>query len=189
MQSCNSMGFTSADSTPTLPNTTNTVESITNAELSTSTPPFITETATAVHPPATFYPSDISPEYFDGVVAITQYYTFLGHNLHEEAFQILSQSAKIRARGAEEYVSVTKTNFKRVEIISVQPYFIAIEQQGGQPKTDPDGKWRFAVQIRAWGEGNMSGSRVNGEKQDLFLELILEEGFLKIDKFATAPFP
>jgi len=182
------MGITSADSTPPLPKTTNTVESITKAELSTPTPTYITHTAIAVHPSATFFPSDINHEYFDGVVAITQYYTFLGHNLHEEAFQILSQSAKTRARRTEDYLSVTKSNFKRVEIISVQPYFIAVEQQGGRPKTDPDGKWRFAVQIRAWGDGNMSGSRVNGEKQDLFLELILEEGFLKIDQFSTAPF-
>lgn len=80
-------------------------------------------------------------------------------------------------------------NFKSVEIVSIIPYYIFIKEQGGRVRQDPENIARFAVQIRAWGEGNMSGSIPNGELQDLNLELVKENGGWKINAFATAPFP
>jgi hypothetical protein len=131
---------------------------------------------------------DIDPTYFDGIIVITQYYTFLGHGLYEEAYRLLSASAQ-RPRSLEDYVRRAKLNFKAVEIVTILPYFVAVRQQGGQVNPDPIDKNRFAVQIRAWGEGNMSGSRQNGELQDLFLGLVQEDDVWKIDSFATAPLP
>ena len=85
----------------------------------------------------------------------------------------------------DEYVEDTRLAFKTVEIFSIQPYFAAVKEQGGQITPDPSNKKRFVVQIRAWGEGNMSGSVMNGTLQTLFLTLVLEDGRWKIDSFAT----
>ncbi len=132
--------------------------------------------------------TDINPDYFDGVIVITQYYTFLGNGLYEQAYRLLSASAH-NASSLEDYIEMASHAFKAVEIDSILPYYIAVEQQGGQATPDPGNKIRFAVQIRSWGDGNASGSQPNGVLQDLFLGLILEDGMWKIDSFATAPLP
>jgi hypothetical protein len=118
----------------------------------------------------------IDTGYYEGIVVITQYYTFLGHGLYEEAYLLLSTSARGHSGSLDDYVSMAKLSFKTVEIVTIQPYYEAVRQQGGQSEPDPNGLKRFVVQIRSWGEGNMSGSRINGELQELFLELVLEEG-------------
>jgi hypothetical protein len=125
---------------------------------------------------------------YSGIIVVTQYYTFLGHGLYEDAYQLLSSSAQ-QFRSLDEYVRMAKLSFKSVEIVSILPYMVAVKNQGGQIHPDPENKKRFAVQIKAWGEGNMSGSRENGELQDIFLELVNENGKWRIDSFATAPFP
>ena len=79
--------------------------------------------------------------------------------------------------------------FKAVEIDSILPYYIAIEQQGMQGTPYPINKKRFTVQIRSWGEGNASGSQPNGALQELLLGLVLEDGKWKIDPFASVPLP
>jgi hypothetical protein len=132
--------------------------------------------------------TDINPDNFDGIIVITQYYTFLGNGLYEQAYRLLSASAQ-DARSLEDYIEMASHAFKAVEIDSILPYYIAVEQQGGQITPDPSNKKRFAVQIRSWGEGNASGSQLNGVLQDLFLGLVLEDGKWKIDSFATAPLP
>ena len=126
--------------------------------------------------------------YEDGIIVITQYYTFLGNGLHEQAYSLLSASRQ-NFRSFDQYVKNTRIAFKTVEIISIQPYYMFVSQQGGQFTPDhSDGK-QFVVKIRAWGEGNMSGSVSNGVLQILFLDLVQEDGKWKIDSFATAPFP
>lgn len=132
--------------------------------------------------------TDINPDYFNGIIVITQFYTFLGNGLYEQAYRLLSASAQ-NARGLEDYKKMASHAFKAVEIDSILPYYIAVEQQGGQATPDPSNKKRFAVQIKSWGEGNASGSQPNGTLQDLFLGLVLENGKWKIDSFATAPLP
>jgi hypothetical protein len=131
--------------------------------------------------------SDIDPKYFEGIILITQYYTFLGNGLYEKAYDCYSESFK-SPRTKEEFVQMAAPNFKSVEIVSVIPYFIAVKEQGGRPKQDTENIARFAVQIRAWGEGNMSGSIPNGNLQYLFLELVKENENWKINVFSTAPF-
>ena len=126
--------------------------------------------------------------YYDGIIAITQYYTFLGHGLYEEAYQLLSSSAQ-SPQSLEDYVTNKQSAFKTVEIIKIEPYYVAVENQGGKAKPDPVDKKRFAIQIKAWGQGNMSGSVESGSLQTLFLTLIQENGKWKIDSFSTAPLP
>lgn len=127
--------------------------------------------------------------YYDGIVVITQYYTFLGHNLHEEAYQLLGSSAKQHAPNLDDYVYMARLSFKTVEIITVEPCTVWLESHGSPPRRDSDDKKCFTVEIKAWGEGRMSGSAVSGEPQLLFLTLVLENGEWKIDSFATALIP
>lgn len=132
--------------------------------------------------------SEIDPKYFEGIVLITQYYTFLGNGLYEQAYECYSVAFK-SPQTIEEFVQMAAPNFKTVEIISVVPYYVHIKEQGGRVRQDPENVGRFHVQIRAWGEGNMSGSITNGALQDLNLELVKENEGWKINAFATAPFP
>ena len=149
-------------------------------------------TVTATLEPTPFSTPDsqvlLDTAYYDGILVITQYYTFLGHGLHEEAYRLLSTSEQNHTN-AEDYVKNTRMAFKTVEIISIQPYYVAVIQQGGQATSDLSDRKRFVAKIRAWGEGNMSGSVTNGTLQTLFLALVQEEGQWKIDSFATAPLP
>ncbi|MBN1449521.1 MAG: hypothetical protein JW963_00765 [Anaerolineales bacterium] len=151
-----------------------------------------TAITTPVAEPAILSPTESQPVqdsgYYDGIIVITQYYTFLGHGLYEEAYQLLSSSAQ-SPQGLEDYVTNKQIAFKTVEIIKIEPYYIAVENQGGEAKPDPVDKKRFTIQIKAWGQGNMSGSVESGSLQTLFLTLIQENGKWKIDSFSTAPFP
>jgi len=126
--------------------------------------------------------------YFDGIVVITQYYTFLGHGDYEEAYQLLSSYARQHSPDLDEYVQSGKQWFKKVQIIAVRPLYIEVESQGGRysPSDTIDEK-RFFVQIIAWGEGRMSGSVVSGAVQTLFITLVQENGEWKVKSFATAP--
>lgn len=156
-----------------------------------------TETATPRQATATRYLKTATPilqvpaddvGYYEGIIVITQYYTYLDVGFYEQAYRLFSASAQ-NARSLEDYVDMASHVFKTVEIESILPYFIAVEQQGGKAKPDPINKRRFAVQIRSWGEGNASGSQPNGALQTLFLGLVWEDGNWKINSFATAPLP
>lgn len=130
----------------------------------------------------------LETEYYAGTVVITQYYTFLGHGLYEEAYQLLSSSAQ-QPHSLDEYLQMAKLSFKAVEIVSIMPYYLEVRKAGGHANPDQEVRKKlFFVQIKAWGEGNMSGSRMNGDLQSLFLGLVNENGQWKIDSFATAPF-
>ena len=127
------------------------------------------------------------PAYFDGIITITRYYTFLGHGLYEEAYQLLSSTERGHRR-AEEYIEAGEVFFKAVQIHSIQPYYVYISNEGGQIlNTDTDTKKRFVASFTAWGAGEMSGSVPSGQEQTIFIELIKEGGEWLIDSFSTAP--
>ncbi len=126
--------------------------------------------------------------YYEGIIVISQYYTYLDAGLYEQAYRLLSDSAQGHSR-LEEYTELASHIYTVVEIHSILPYYIAVEQQGGKAEPDPIDKKRFAVQITSWGEEGASGPQPNGVLQELFLGLILEDGKWKIDSFATAPLP
>ena len=122
--------------------------------------------------------------YDDGVIVITQYYTFLGHGLHEKAYWLQSTPRR-EIYSVEEYVNRMKPNFKNVEIITIQPLNKWLTNQGHSIVPDPPGQKRFYVHFKAWGEGNMSGSVMSGDTQSLILTLVQEDGLWKIDSWAT----
>ena len=148
----------------------------------------------ATHTPIKAEPTKLATQpyqdlgYYDGIVVITQYYTFLGHGHYEEAYQLLSSSARQHSPDIGEYVQNGKQWFRKVQIIAVRPLYVDVERQGGRysPPDSLDEK-RFMVQIIAWGEGRMSGSAVSGDLQELFITLAKENGEWKIKSFATAP--
>lgn len=129
---------------------------------------------------------DIDPAYYDGTVVITQYYTYLGHGLYEEAYQLLSLEAQ-RPHSMEEYVDAKEMFFKTVEIHGIQPFDFWLVQHGQSPWSSPSNELRFVVDITAWGVGEMSGSVPSGQPQTLFISMVHENDGWKIDKFSTAP--
>ena len=163
-------------------------------------PQTTSQTETVIEPPsqttATWYLKTASPVlptpppndigYYEGIIVITQYYTFLGHGLYEEAYQLLSSSAQVYP--VEDFVKSKQQAFRKVKILTVQPYHVFVKEQGGHLRSfDSMNMRQFYVQIIAWGEGKMSGSRMSGEVQTLFLRLVIEDGEWKIDEFGTAP--
>jgi hypothetical protein len=124
--------------------------------------------------------------YYEGIIVLTRYYTYLDQDLPEEAYLLLSENNR-NLRSAEEFVSYSDMVFRTVEIVSIMPFPEAVRLQGGISKSDPPNQRKFKVMIRAWGEGEMSGSRMSGDLQILFITLVLEHGNWKIDQFATAP--
>ena len=64
---------------------------------------------------------DIDPAYYAGIIVLAQYYTFLGHGLYKEAYQLLSSDAK-HPHSLEEYMESAKSFFKTVEIQAIHPF-------------------------------------------------------------------
>ena len=73
-----------------------------------------------------------------GIIVITQYYTFLGHGLHEEAYWLQSTPHR-EIYSVEEYVDRMKPNFRNVEIITIQPLnkWLADQEQPTVPDPPP----------------------------------------------------
>lgn len=128
--------------------------------------------------------------YYDGIVVITQYYTFLGHNHYAEAYSLLSQH-KPNLESLEEFIQNREVEkIEKIKIVTIQPYFVHTEGQGVRLKSpDSENEKRFYVQIIAWGEGRMVGGAVSGWPQTLFLTLVKEDGEWKIFSGGTAPTP
>ncbi len=153
------------------------------AACSNEIPPLVEETKSASQT-STATQIVFDAAYDDGIIVITQYYTFLGHELHEEAYWLQSTPRR-EICSVEEYVDRMKPNFKNIEIITIQPLNKWLADQEHPTVPDPPGKKRFYVRIKAWGEGNMSGSVMSGDAQSLILTLVQEDGLWKIDSWAT----
>lgn len=137
---------------------------------------------------AEIHQTDDVVEYYDGIIAITKYYTFMGHGLHEQAYELLSSSAQKPYPSKEAYLEMAKQAYKSVNIITIQPLFEKSEKLESQNTSKTLDKKTFFVQIIAEGEGALSGSRVSGALQTLFIKVVMEDDEWKIDSFATAPF-
>jgi hypothetical protein len=128
--------------------------------------------------------NDIDPAYYDGIVVITQYYTFLGHGLYEEAYQLLSSAAQVYS--LQDYIKNQKAAFKVVRIITVRPFYFQDNPYRSTSELKSN-KW-FSVAIYAEGEGGWSGSVPNGE-QSFKVAITQENGVWKMDKWATGIAP
>lgn len=123
----------------------------------------------------------IDPAYYDGIVSITRYYTYLGHDLPAEAYKLLSSSAK-KHNTEQEFVDMANRLYESINILTIQPYFAWAKEHNTSAAPDPDGRNRFAAEIITVSEGKSF-------PQTFYLTLILENGEWKIDKFATATGP
>jgi hypothetical protein len=131
--------------------------------------------------PIGWIPSD-DVGYYEGIVAITQYYTLLGHGFYEEAFQLLSMSTQQRNSGLQDFVERGEEWYQKVEIVQILPHRVYVRELGAIPRLYETIQHRiFRVQIRAWGKGNMSGAVMSGDLQTIHLDVILEGDEWKID--------
>jgi len=186
LQACNRATFQDYGTARVIPQTVEVTRVISQTVIATQvieiTPATITEVAD--YSVKTQQPG-IDPTYYDGIIVITQYYTFLGHGLFEDAYQLLSSAGRSHSSDVDEYIKMAKLNFKTVKIITIQPYYLLAQEHCSQAKPETGDVRRFYVQIIAEGEGSLSGSALNGALQTLFLSLIQEDGEWKIDTFAT----
>jgi hypothetical protein len=120
-----------------------------------------------------------------GIILITQYYTFLGHGLYSDAYQLLSSSFQ-RAESEQYYLEGVEPAFKKVKFNNIQPFLEWRDQQGPGYVPRPGDEYKFTVDIVAWGEGSMSGSVPSGQPQEFWITIVQENGVWKIDQFATA---
>jgi hypothetical protein len=175
VSSCNSSNQQSVEVTKIVPQTVIVTQVVRETVLvtpeTTASPEFV---------PAT----NVDPADYDGIVVISQYYTYIDSGLYEQAYELLSSSAKNR-HSLEEFVQAKSMWFTKVEIISILPDYVRVIEQGGQPKPEPVNEKRFQVMIIAEGEGKMSGSRLSGELQTQYVTVKLEDGEWKIDSFSN----
>lgn len=129
--------------------------------------------------------NEFDPAIYEGIVIITQYYTYLGHGLYQEAYGLLSTSAKKHSPNFEDFKSMAEASFHSVQILKILPFFVWSCEQGHIVTPETGTETRFYVQIIAEGEGKMSGSVPSGMIQTLFLSLIKEDNEWKIDSYAT----
>ena len=127
-------------------------------------------------------PVRIDPVYFDGMIAIAKYYTYLDKGLFTEAFSLLSSKAQGR-RSMEEYVKMSTLAFRMVEIKTIEPYFYFAQQHNWRTTPEKGVSRQFFIEIIAEGEGGMSGSYPNGVIQSFNITLIQENSEWRIDKF------
>ncbi len=184
--------FTACDSvkqtvevTRLVPQTVEVTEIVTQVV---AAPQIIQATATELSEPVSSIPQgplpDLDTAYYDGIITITQYYTFLGQGLYEEAYLLLSSSAQ--AYPLQDYIKYQKDSFKIVKIISIRPFNLRANPLRSTP--DPKNRKWFSVTIYAEGEEGWSGSVPNGE-QSFYVAIIQESGIWKIDKWATGIAP
>ena len=175
---------------------TTEITASTSTTFNSTIPPTITYTATPTRRPATatWYLKTATPilptpppddtGYYDGVIVITQYYTFLGHGLYEEAYRLLSSSAQVYS--VEEFAKQKQLSFKKIKILTIKPFFVIANKGGGYRRSyDSMNMRQFYVSYSTWDEGSMPGSTMNGQAWTFFIWLVIEDGEWKIDKFAS----
>ena len=128
----------------------------------------------SIAPTPTKTPQEITA-YYDGVVVLTQYYTFLGNGLHENAYYLMSDSAQKQYLSFEHYLEMAQNSFHQIEIVQIVPYKDWAPLFGLRYFKDTADEKQFVVQIKAWGEGNMSGSALNGQLQTLYVMQYLRQ--------------
>jgi hypothetical protein len=94
---------------------------------------------------------DIDPVYFDGIIVITQYYTFLDLGLYKDAYQLL-HSGRPHPQSLGDFLYGAEKAFKSVEIQTIQPYNVWARRHGINTSGDPEGQMRFYVEIIVEGE-------------------------------------
>jgi hypothetical protein len=123
--------------------------------------------------------------YDQGIILVTQYYTFLGHGLYSEAYQLFS-TAQQRHESEQEFIDTSKLYIKTIKIVTIQPVNEWITKPGSPWNPDPKYDMQFYVNTIPYGNGTMVGSAPSGIPADSFVTIKRENNDWKIDQIDTA---
>lgn len=121
--------------------------------------------------------------YFDGIIVLTQYYTFLNLEAYEDAVSLYSSSI-LERNGFEAEVEHFEYDLEAVNIISILPLNYWLAQQGRSMPATPENEMHFIVETdvfhkgAAWNEGGTP----KPDNQVRFITLVEENGEWKIDE-------
>jgi len=130
----------------------------------------------------------LDPDYFDGLIILTEYYTLLDHGLYEESYQLLSSSQQ-KLYPLDTYVGFYKHDLKSIQIKGILPYNYFLLRQGVPPMQDPPNELRYFTFTTAYHNGpawNDEGTPIPHDTTG-FETLILENNEWKIDQLNTSP--
>jgi len=134
----------------------------------------------------------IDPEYFDGFIVLTQYYTLLDHGFFEEAVSLYSESKK-KINGEKEDIAYLESTLKAVKVKFIHPFDYQHAQQGLPLQPIPDNEIRYVVGTTQYLQGqewNISGTPIGTrvpETVTSFISLVLENGEWKINEINSSP--
>jgi hypothetical protein len=130
----------------------------------------------------------LDPEYFKGLVILTEYYTLLDHGLYEESYQLLSSSQQQRY-SFEDYASFYEHDLKSIKIRGILPFNYYLIRQGLPARQIPPNELRYLIFTTALHNGaawNEGGTPKPDDKTG-FQALVLENNEWKVDQFNTSP--
>jgi hypothetical protein len=126
----------------------------------------------------------LEPDYFDGVIVLTRYYTLLEHGLYKEVLPLYSSSL-LKSYGGKNI----EVDLKSVKLKGIQPYSYWLAKTGQSPQQIPENELRYIVYITwfhnapAW---NVGGTP-QPDEQTRFISLIRENGEWKLYELQSSP--
>lgn len=126
----------------------------------------------------------INPDYFDGIIVLTRYYTLLDHGFYEEVLSLYSSNLLKKSRGKN-----FEADLKSVVIRFIYPYDYWLAKEGWPPKDIPTGEIRFVVgttvyhKAAAW---NIGGTP-EPDHQLRFVSLVMEGEEWRLFEFNSSP--
>lgn len=125
----------------------------------------------------------IDPEYFEGAVVLTQFFTLLDHGLVEELPLLMSKKMYNLNQGEMD------PNIQSVKIDYLVPYPYDMAVRDWTPAPNPENELRFSVGLTyfykgaAWNKGGTS----TPYHYVRFVALIMEDGVWKVDEINSSP--
>ena len=190
---CNTVTSQTEEDSHLIPQLTDTVKSTTQPtshqeSLTPTSAPNSTDSAPQIKIETETLSVQVDPVYFDGIVVLVQYYTFLNQGLYEKAVSLYSVS-KQNINGIEADVEYFQSSLDSVGIGSILPYDYWLAQQGIDPLPAPQNEIRFVVKTTVVYKGaawNDNGTPVPYDKGS-FVSLSLENNGWKINEINSSP--
>jgi hypothetical protein len=126
----------------------------------------------------------LNPDYFDGFIVLTQYYTLLDHGLYEEVLPLYSSSL-LRSTGGKNF----EFDIISVKVRFIQPYSYWLATTGQSPQSIPENEIRYIVgtvvlhKAPAW---NVGGTP-QPDNRTRYVSLFLEDCTWKLIEFLSSP--
>lgn len=122
-------------------------------------------------------PIRLDPAYFDGMVVITQYYTYLDQGLNDQANALKSSSYLKLNNGANRPRSIT--------IRAIVPYNYNLALYGSPVEPVPENELRYIIGITEINKGK--GWEPTPYPLTVFVSLVLEDGSWKVNETNSSP--